>query len=312
MNVIANMLRHLLPGHYVHFKIREATQPQEPLYHGTSWMALKSILANGFLGSFGEGRVEMYKRFGEDRTVVYLSPLWENALRYPMAMQDVNKQFCGEVVASDVPPIRTMLICGADVSRRRWKKRAGTNQQDAYLPEGLTVTAVVFQGMSTAPAEHPSSHASSSGAAQPAPLRAPVQGRAIAAVMAIRILTDDDRRSEILREAVLDLVDLFVIYTHRHDLPEDEPLSNAHMQQFWNNDLRQEYLQDEEHAFAGREAHEIRTLGAFVRKQQVHRRFSAWIRQRFGDKNHVRYLMQNGLDERIVRFLRHEDNSHML
>ena len=52
-----------------------------------------------------------------------------------MAMVNAAGHRIGERVAADVPPMRIILMCTADVSKRRIKIRRGKNKQDAWLPQ---------------------------------------------------------------------------------------------------------------------------------------------------------------------------------
>ena len=111
-----------------------------------------SILLEGFLGVFGAGRYAAIKKFGMDLPVVYVSPKYECAARYPLALATCQGEVIGEYVADDVYPLRVVLQCFAPVSKRRIKIRASkTNHQDAYLPEDVSVYSVIFVACGAAP-----------------------------------------------------------------------------------------------------------------------------------------------------------------
>ena len=124
--------------------------PPHPIrYHGTYFKALCDIATSGFLQTFGAGRAKAIEKFGEDMLVVYVysSPLEETASWYQSSMVDSKGNRIGELRSQDGPPIRVILICGADVATRRINIRRGQNKQDAWLPGGILVRGVKFRIM---------------------------------------------------------------------------------------------------------------------------------------------------------------------
>ena len=67
-------------------------------------------------------------------------------------MADNNNNACGEVVASDTHYLRVLLTCKVDMDKIQIKIRRGSdNKQDAFLAEGVQVTAVTFSAFAKAP-----------------------------------------------------------------------------------------------------------------------------------------------------------------
>ena len=81
-----------------------------------------------------------------------VSPKYQCAARYPLALATRQGEVIGEYVADDVYPLRVVLQCFAPVSKRRIKIRAPkTNQQDANLPEDDSVHSVISVACGAAP-----------------------------------------------------------------------------------------------------------------------------------------------------------------
>ena len=87
---MAEILRATPVGNAVTFDILGAVQPARIQYHGTSFAAMASILANHFLPVWGAGRGKALQQFGEDLPVVYTSPCEDTASWYPQAMVDAK------------------------------------------------------------------------------------------------------------------------------------------------------------------------------------------------------------------------------
>ena len=156
VDLLGDALRCLKPGAYFsalcHTGAVEHSDDTSWSFHGTSFAAMYSILREGFLGVFGAGRLAAFKKFGTDLPVVYVSPKYQRAARYPLALATHQGEVLGECVADDVYPLRVVLQCFAPVSKRRIKIRASkTNHQDAYLPEDVSVHSVIFVACGAAP-----------------------------------------------------------------------------------------------------------------------------------------------------------------
>ena len=164
VSVMAASLRQAAVGTSCTFLLHGAEQPAEPRYHGTSWKGLIGISTRGFLPCWGAGRAKALEKFNVDLPVVYTSPDWDLALWYPMAMVDIRGDRIGERVASDAPPMRIVLICKADATKRRIKIRRGKNKQDAWLPKDLEICGVAFHMMSAAAAANESAAQDEDGA----------------------------------------------------------------------------------------------------------------------------------------------------
>ena len=81
-----------------------------------------------------------------DCGLVYTSRIQSTALGYPQGLRS-SQELCGEVVASDVPFLRVVLVCNTDVCLRKVKiRRSVTNDQDGYTG-GVTITAVNFHAL---------------------------------------------------------------------------------------------------------------------------------------------------------------------
>ena len=144
---MAQTLKQTPVGQSAIFYRRDALPPHPIRYHGTYFKALCDIAKSGFLQTFGAGRAKAIEKFGEDRPVVYSSPLEETASWYPSSMVDSKGNRIGELLSQDGLPIRVILICDADVATRRINIRRGQNKQDAWLPGDIQVRGVKFRIM---------------------------------------------------------------------------------------------------------------------------------------------------------------------
>ena len=103
---LVESLQRLKPGEYLSADCRrgvaEHTGDGTWTYHGTSFVPLHCILREGFIGSFGAGRFDAFQKFGVDLPVVYVSPQYECAARYPLALATPQGEILGEYLADDV------------------------------------------------------------------------------------------------------------------------------------------------------------------------------------------------------------------
>ena len=164
------VLKRLQPGQRLEAMLRGASQPAQPVYHGTSFQGMRGILIEGFKGSFGAGRAAMFEKFGEDLPCFYGSYRFETARHYPLAMVSDDARPCGEVVCKESPTVflRIVLKCVCDVSKRRFKLRRGKgNHQEVYLPEDVEVVSVIFLAeKTTVSARGPENDDEDAGASQ--------------------------------------------------------------------------------------------------------------------------------------------------
>ena len=142
---MAQTLKQTPVGQSAIFYKRDALPPHPIRYHGTYFKPLCDIAKSGFLQTFGAGRAKAIEKFGEDRPVVYWSPLEETASWYPSFMVDSKGNRIGELLSQDGPPIPVILICDADVATKRINIRRGQNKQDAWLPGDIQVRGVKFR-----------------------------------------------------------------------------------------------------------------------------------------------------------------------
>ena len=113
---MAQTLKQTPVGQSAIFYRRDALPPRPIRYHGTYFKALCDMAKSGFLQTFGAGRAKAIEKFGEDRPVVYWSPLEETASWYPSSMVDSKGNRIGELLSQDGLPIRVILICDADAA----------------------------------------------------------------------------------------------------------------------------------------------------------------------------------------------------
>jgi hypothetical protein len=109
-----------------------------------------AISQSGFLPVWGAGRGKALEKFCQDKPVVYTSSVEDQALWYPQAMVNAKGNRVGELVCLNEQPMRVMLICAADVDKRRICIRRKNNKQDAWLPEDIEVRGVMFVMMNDA------------------------------------------------------------------------------------------------------------------------------------------------------------------
>ncbi len=143
LDVISQRLRALRPGQSYTAGTRGVPQPCDDArrFHGTSWTALLSIAREGFRKYPGP--------MSWDCGLVYTSRIQSTAAGYPQGLR-ISQELCGEVVASDVPFLRVLLVCNTDVCLRKVKiRRSVTNDQDGYTG-GVTITAVNFHACAKA------------------------------------------------------------------------------------------------------------------------------------------------------------------
>ena len=114
VDLLVEALRSLKPGEYFSALCNtgavEHSDDTRWSFHGTSFAAMYSILLEGFLGVFGAGRLAALKKFGTDVPVVYVSPKYECAARYPLALATRQGEVLGEFVADDVYPLRVLRL----------------------------------------------------------------------------------------------------------------------------------------------------------------------------------------------------------
>ena len=72
-------------------------------------------MLEGFLGVFGAGRYAAFKKFGVDIPVVYVSPLYVCAARYPLALATPQGEPLGEYVADDVSFASSLAVLRAAI-----------------------------------------------------------------------------------------------------------------------------------------------------------------------------------------------------
>ncbi len=141
-------LHHLLPGHYL--ALRNGDPIPDKLanwhldyYHGTTVSALiNNVLENGFKPSLGAGGEDMTKAWGFPVPLVYTSRLRNTAVHYPYAQELLPDL---ELVSMDgTLPLRVYTREIAIPERRVWCRKAGKNNQIAFMPDDMFITHVVF------------------------------------------------------------------------------------------------------------------------------------------------------------------------
>jgi len=310
----------LRPGQYCTVFPRGAPEHIEDpcwMYHGTSFVALRSILSNGFLGSYGAGRLAACERFGVDRPVVYCSQRYDIAKRYPMALASPTGALLGERVSADVWPLRVVISCVAPVSRRRIKLRRGpANQQDAFLPQDVSIFAITFEAHDAAPPSRSTNndadeyqesgatehddiqditgdhftvfHESSQQIAAPV-----VESLASQMLVRLRIHAQDPRRDEDVIRDMLELAGMRRQFMMENDI-QTPTLSRSDFQKFWNGPLYYRFLEDEQEywEWSGQQ-------GRPGKRAREHSRFGAWIRRQFGQKKMVCAIICYGLSQAV-------------
>jgi hypothetical protein len=317
---LAQKLRQMSPSQEYTVKLRGVAQPADEWsvkYHGTSWSGVKEILLDAFLPTYGAGMAALWKTTGETMPLVYTSPSPECAQTYPQALVDKDKRYCGEVVASDICCLRPYLTCGVNAHKRKVKIRKGFNKQDAYCKDDVWATAVTFCAYTHAPPEQLQHYNISTeristtispapGQAAPntpssdeergVPQHGQVEGEHL--LMSLRQHGDDDRTSATLSAAILELLSMRCTFLQRQGLPEGTILDGPLMQKFWNEDLKNAFLEE-------MHVHDDDTQRSNKRlSKEIHGRFSVWIHLAFGDKNTVRGILAEGLGADVVDYMR--------
>jgi hypothetical protein len=141
---MAKILRRTPVGKAATFIQSGAARPDPIRFHGTHFRAMIAISRSGFLPVWGAGRGKALEKFCQDKPVVYTSSVADQALWYPQAMVNAKGNRVGELVCLNERPMRVMLICAADVDKRRICIRRKNNKQDAWLPEDIEVRGVMF------------------------------------------------------------------------------------------------------------------------------------------------------------------------
>ena len=147
---MAKILRRTPVGKAATFIQSGAARPDPIRFHGTHFRAMIAISRSGFLPGWGAGRGKALEKFCQDKPVVYTSSAADQALWYPQAMVNAKGNRVGELVCLNERPMRVMLICAADVDKRRICIRRKNNKQDAWLPEDIEVRGVMFRMMKDA------------------------------------------------------------------------------------------------------------------------------------------------------------------
>ena len=335
---ILSVLRGLRCHRHVEFQLKkDPDRPTRPwhrkFYHGTSWKGMQAIIAGGFLPSWGAGRKGAFKKFGEDRPYVYVSPEEICAARYPLALFDDNEP-CGELVAYDVPYLRTMLVCNTLEDHARVRiNRKKNNKQHGYLPEDVWPIAIRVTAMPTAPIEQVNHRAQRecSGAPEPAdsssyasapgfiapPLALPSTKDAINELRAhtvlarLRIHDGDTRRTSELASKARILLDMRADWCARNDI-HNGSLSQTQLKSIWRECLKAMFEEEDDpqrlqkELDATRNKHERDAI-----KQAQHGRFNVWIRLMLGTKTYVAILLRYGVDNGIHSAIRALASSSM-
>ena len=302
-------------------------------FRGTSLAAMYSILLEGFLGVFGAGRYAAFRKFGVDLPVVYVSPKYECAARYPLALATLQGKVIGEYVADDVYPLRVILQCFAPVSKRRIKIRSSkTNHQDAYLPEDVSVHSVIFVACGEAPecqgwVERIGEALDGDGFAGVDD--SDVAGNGLAGVddsddagdvshtvlfprdddvddgvlehqvhnmlLRLRIHDDDPRTAFSVAEDMLDLIDLREEFRAKHQIMR-RSLGEEEFTHLWQGPFKDLFFEDERRYWSAQS-------DMLRKKQKANSRFYAWVRRRYGTRIMVCAVLRFGLSSRIYQFL---------
>ena len=330
VSVMAASLRQAAVGTSCTFLLHGAEQSAEPRYHGTSWKGLIGISTRGFLPCWGAGRAKALEKFKVDLPVVYTSPDWDLALWYPMAMVDIRGDRIGERVASDASPMRIVLICKADATKRRIKIRRGKNKQDAWLPKDLEICGVAFHLMSAAAnesaaqdedgaesdvdanppragvwAENEDSEDQEDFEAEPENEDTKDQEMVLSTLVAwhlmvMRIHKDDLRSNGDLAYDVLQFAHLRK-NVRKHSLCWWTPLSPEQMSTIWTHDLMELFC--EQTGETGRPWKQQK-----IARRHLHSIFRVWLRQRFGHVRGVRDILQQSCGWRIYEELEYRQN----
>ena len=299
----------LKPGEYFSARCSsgaaEHTDDTSWSFHGTSFTAMHAIMLEGFLGVFGAGRFAAVKKFGVDMPVVYVSPLYECAARYPLALATPQGEPLGEYVADDVCPLRVVLQCFAPLSKRRIKIRGSkTNHQDAYLPEDVSVHSVIFVACGAAPACQgwadragepidgvgATEHDDSDDVADVAATNyyenefardddvdgGTLEHQVHSMLVRLRIHVRDPRTALAVADDMLDLLDLRQQFCAQHQI-EHRSLSQEEFNTLWQGPFRDLFFEDERGYWA-----ELR--GMVQKKARTNSRFYAWVRRRYGKR----------------------------
>ena len=301
------------PEEQLTFELKDKTQPAAPIYHGTSFAGMRGILLQGFKGSFGAGREEMFRKFKEDLPVVYGSYKFDTARWYPLAMKS-NDGLCGEIVAQDAPDLflRIVLSCAYDVEKRRLKIRRGPwNQQEVYLPQDLDVTAITVlatTGCVSLPQENkttdadapfvpkgvwrePAEDSSDSDASQLDDNFSAERNLACYAEWAILCLRSkggDIRPRRLVAQALCEILDIRDAYLRLTKKNSDALLDGDDWARIKSIFLKPLFEAEADPERAAREAISLR-LGK--RRKLNYSRHNAWLKERFGEKSTIRALL---------------------
>ena len=337
VDLLGDALQCLKPGRYFsalcNIGAVEHSEDTSWSFHGTSFAAMYSILLEGFLGVFGAGRYAAFRKFGVDLPVVYVSPRYECAARYPLALATLQGKVIGEYVADDVYPLRVILQCFAPVSKRRIKIRSSkTNHQDAYLPEDVSVHSVIFVACGEAPecqgwVECIGEALDGDGFAGVDD--SDVAGDGLAGVddsddagdvshtvlfprdddvddgvlehqvhnmlLRLRIHDDDPRTAFSVAEDMLDLIDLREQFRAQHQIMH-RSLGEEEFTHLWQGPFKDLFFEDERRYWSAQS-------DMLRKKQKTNSRFYTWVRRRYGTRNMVRAALRFGISSRIYQFL---------
>ena len=310
---MAASLRNVEVGQAGTFYLCGAVQPAEPRFHGTSWKGLIGILTRGWLPSWGAGRADALARFKVDLPVVYTSSVYDAALWYPVAMVDATGKRIGERVACDVPPLRIVLICKADVTKRRIKiRRRRGNKQDAWLPEDLEICGVSFHMMSAAanddaanddePEFDLDNHEPRAGVWAEPSADVPDDEMVVTTLVArqlmlMRIHQDDPRSNGDIAYDVEQLVRLRDQFVREHNLCWWTPLSPDQMKTIFNDDLKALFAADRDE-----------TVQPWKKQKVAHSIFRVWLRERFGHIDGIRATLKEPCCWTTYRELEYRQN----
>lgn len=328
LDLLVKSLWCLKPGEYFSARCSsgavEHTDDTSWSFHGTSFTAMHTIMLEGFLGVFGAGRYAAVRKFGVDLPVVYVSPKYECAARYPLALATRQGKAIGEYVADDVYPLRVVLQCFAPLSKRRIKiRQSKTNHQDAYLPEDVSVHSVIFEACGAAPecqgwAERAGEPIDGVGSTElddsddvgnvaattyyenEFARDDDVDGGMLehqvhSMLVRLRIHVHDPRTALAVAEDMLDLLDLRQQFCAQHQI-EHRSLCQEEFNALWQGPFRDLFFEDERGYWAEQR-------GMVQKKARMNSRFYAWVRRRYGRRTMVRSLLRFGTSLRIHHFL---------
>jgi hypothetical protein len=118
------------------------------MYHGSSPMAVPSIMDQGFKPTLGAGCDALEEHFGVPVPGVYLAKSWKVASSYPIyattgpvpeSKSGVGGATC--VAIDGTPPLRAVIRCLVDTSNTLWHR--GSNQS-LFKPSDIFITHVCF------------------------------------------------------------------------------------------------------------------------------------------------------------------------